>query len=64
MNAQIIEKGGKKEFAVIPYKDFLAMNRSLENYRDLQAFRRAKSDYKNLKGRPFAAAAKELGLLR
>ena len=62
MNAQIIEKGGKKEFAVIPYKDFVRMQEELEDYYDLLALRQAKSDPRNKKGRSFDAVAEELGL--
>ena len=62
MNAQIIEKGGKKEFAVIPYKDFVRMQEELEDYYDLLALRQAKSDPRNKKGRSFNEVAETLGL--
>lgn len=62
MDAQIIEKGGKKEFAVIPYKDYVRMQEELENYRDLLALRQAKADARNQKGRSFGEVAEELGL--
>ncbi len=62
MNAQIIEKHGKKEYAVIPYKDFVRMQEELEDYYDLLALRQAKADLRNQKGRLFDEAAKELGL--
>lgn len=62
MNAQIIEKHGKKEFAVIPYKDFIRMQEELEDYHDLLALRQAKADARNQKGRSFDAVAEELGL--
>ena len=39
MNAQIIEKRGKKEHAVIPLKDFVRMQEELEDYYDLLALR-------------------------
>jgi hypothetical protein len=63
MTAQIIEKAGKKEFAVIPYKQFLKMQEALEDYHALKALRRAKQDSQNKRGRPFAKVARELGLL-
>ena len=62
MEAQTIEKRGKKEFAVIPYKDFVRMQEELEDYYDLLALRRAKADSRNQKGRSFNEAAEELGL--
>jgi hypothetical protein len=62
MKAQIIEKHGKKEFAVIPYKDFLRMQEDIEDYGDLRNLRRAKVDPMNQQGRSFEEVAKELGL--
>jgi len=62
MKAQIIEKHGKKEFAVIPYKDFLRMQENLEDYSDLKDLRRAKLEPMNQLGRSFDDVAKELGL--
>ena len=62
METQIIEKKGKKEFAVIPYKDFVRMQEELEDYHDLLELRRAKSDSRNQKGRAFETVAKDLGL--
>ena len=64
MTAQIIEKAGKKEFAVIPYRQFLKMQEALEDYHALKALRRAKADPKNQQGRPFAVVAAELGLVK
>ena len=62
MEAQIIEKEGKKQFAVIPYKDFVRMQQELEDYHDLLALRRAKADLRNQRGRAFHIVAAELGL--
>ncbi|MBI5101486.1 MAG: type II toxin-antitoxin system Phd/YefM family antitoxin [Nitrospirae bacterium] len=62
MEAQIIEKQGKKEFAVISYKDFMRIQEELEDYHDLLELRRAKSDPRNRKGRAFHIVAAELGL--
>ncbi len=64
MKTQIIENHGKKEFAVISYKDFLCMQEKLENYSDLLELRKAKIDPKNQYGRPFDVVATELGLRR
>ena len=63
MTAQIIEKAGKKEFAVIPYKQYMKMQEALEDYHALKALRGAKRDPKNQKGRSFEQVAQELGLL-
>lgn len=64
MTPQIIERAGKKEFAVIPYKEFVKMQEALEDYHALKALRKAKADPKNQRGRPFAKVAQELGLLK
>jgi hypothetical protein len=64
MKTQIIEKQGKKEFAVIPYKDFLRIQEDLEDYADLKDLRKAKNDPMNQHGRLFTDVAKELGLKR
>ena len=64
MKPQIIEKQGKKEFAVIPYKDFIRMQEDIEDYQDLKELREAKLDSRNQQGRSFDDVAKELGLRR
>ena len=40
---QIIEKEGKKEFVVLPYEEFLAMQEALEDFEDLKDLRDAKA---------------------
>jgi len=40
--AQIIKRNGKKEFAVLPYADFLRIQEDLEDYEDLRCLREAK----------------------
>jgi hypothetical protein len=40
--AQIIRMNGKREFAVIPYVDFLRIREELEDYEDLRWLRHAK----------------------
>jgi len=64
MTAQIIKKSGKKEFAVIPYREFVKMQEALEDYHALKELRKAKADPKNQRGRPFVEAACELGLIK
>ncbi|MEO6750987.1 MAG: hypothetical protein ABIP85_04345 [Chthoniobacteraceae bacterium] len=64
MTAQIIEKAGKKEFAVIPYREFVKMQEALEDYHALKELQKAKADPKNQCGRPFAEVAGELGSLK
>jgi hypothetical protein len=42
VNAQIIRRRGKKEYAVIPYDEFLKLQEDLHNYEDLRCLREAK----------------------
>jgi hypothetical protein len=47
LNAQIIKKGRKKEYAVIPYEEFLKIQEELHSYEDLRCLREAKAAEKN-----------------
>ena len=64
MPAQIIEKPGKKNFAVIPYKEYLRMQEQIEDYADLKALRKAKAEPDYRKRRPYEQVAKEMGLMK
>lgn len=44
---QIIEKEGKKEFVILPYSEFIAMQEALEDYQDLMDLREAKAELKD-----------------
>lgn len=44
IHPQIIEKEGKREFVVLPYEEFLALQEALEDYEDLKALRREKAE--------------------
>jgi hypothetical protein len=41
LRAQIIRKNGKKEYAVLPYEEFLKVQEELEDYDDLRCLREA-----------------------
>lgn len=47
LNAQILEKDGKKEFAVLPYEDFLELQEEIACYDDLRLLREAKDEEQN-----------------
>jgi hypothetical protein len=47
LHAQIIKKNGKKEYAVLPYKEFLKVQEELEDYEDLRSLREAKETEKD-----------------
>jgi PHD/YefM family antitoxin component YafN of YafNO toxin-antitoxin module len=59
--AQIIEKNGRKAFAVIPYARFRRMQEDLEDYACLKALRKARAGSR--RGRPFLEFARERGYL-
>jgi hypothetical protein len=40
---QTIGKNGKKEFAVLPYADFLKLQAALDDYGDLRSLREARA---------------------
>ncbi|MBN1665168.1 MAG: type II toxin-antitoxin system Phd/YefM family antitoxin [Deltaproteobacteria bacterium] len=42
VNAQIIKKNGKKEFAVLPYDEFQKIEEELASYEDLRCLREEK----------------------
>lgn len=44
LNPQIIKKSGKKEFAVLPYNEYLKIIELLEDYEDLVDLRKAKAE--------------------
>lgn len=43
LKAQIIKKDGKKEYAVLPYEEFLKVKEELQDYEDLRHLREAKA---------------------
>ena len=46
INAQIIKKGNKNQFAVLPYSEFVKIKEMIIDYEDLLVLRNAKaSDY-------------------
>ncbi len=42
LRAQIIKKNGKKEYAVLPYEQFVRIQEELADYEDLRCLREAK----------------------
>lgn len=47
VNAQIIKKNGKKEYAVLPYEEFQKIQEELASYEDLRCLREAKMTEKD-----------------
>jgi len=42
IHPNILEKNGKKEFAILPYDEFIKIKKELEDYEDLKLLREAK----------------------
>jgi PHD/YefM family antitoxin component YafN of YafNO toxin-antitoxin module len=61
LHPQIIEKDGKKEFAVLPYDEFVRVQEELEDYEDLRQLREAKEQDKDAPAITLAELKKELG---
>jgi PHD/YefM family antitoxin component YafN of YafNO toxin-antitoxin module len=43
LHVNYVKKNGKKEFAVIPYKEFIELQEQLADYEDLRELRKAKA---------------------
>lgn len=60
VNAQIIKKNGKEEFAVLPYEEFQKIQEELASYEDLRCLREAKMAEKDAPTIGIAELKKEL----
>jgi hypothetical protein len=60
LHPQVIEKDGEKEFAVLPYDEFVRVQEELEDYEDLRQLREAKEQYKEAPAITLAELKKEL----
>lgn len=60
IHPQIIEKDGIKEFAVIPYQEFIEIQQILEDFEDLQSLREAKSEDYNKPAIPLSQLLAEV----
>ena len=47
LHPQIITRNGKKEYAVLPYEEFMRLRDQLEDYEDLRSLREAKAAEKD-----------------
>ena len=43
LHPNILERDGKKEFAILPYEEFLKVEEELDDYEDLKDLRDAKA---------------------
>ena len=62
LHAEILVKNGKKQFAVLPYEEFLALQQRLADAEDLLELRKAKRAEGKKRSIPLAEAKRRLGL--
>jgi hypothetical protein len=62
LHPEILVKDGKKQFAVLPYEEFLSLKERLEDMEDLLQLRKAKKAEGRKRSIPLARAKRELGL--
>ena len=62
LHPEILSKNGKKEFVVLPYEEFLALQELLDDVEDLLELRAAKREEEGEPALSLTDAKKELGL--
>ena len=62
LHPEILKKNGKKEFAVLPYEEFVALQERLADAEDVLELRKAKRAEGRKKSIPLAEAKRKLGL--
>lgn len=62
LNARILVKDGKRQFAVLPYEEFVALQKRLADAEDLLELRKAKRAEGKKRSIPLAEAKHRLGL--
>ena len=62
LHPNILEKNGVKEFAVLPFDEYLILKEELQNYEDLKNLKEAKFLEENREGISLSEAKKEWGL--
>ena len=62
LHPEIMSKNGRKQFVVLPYEVFVAVQERLANADDLLELRKAKRAEGGMKSIPLAAVKRTLGL--
>jgi hypothetical protein len=62
LHPEILSKNGRKQFAVLPYEEFLIVQERLADADDVLELRQAKRTEGRKKSIPLAAVKRELGL--
>lgn len=64
LHPEILERDGKKQFVILTYEEFEAIEQALAEAEDLVALRAAKNEERDAPGMPLDQAIEELGLRR
>ena len=62
LHPKILEKNGKKEFAVLPYEEFERISEELADYEDLKDLRTAKHKEQDAPSKPLSEVREDLGI--
>jgi PHD/YefM family antitoxin component YafN of YafNO toxin-antitoxin module len=62
LHPEIVKKNGKKEYVMLPYAEFLALQEKLADAEDLVALRKAKRAEGKKRAIPLAQVKRSLGL--
>ncbi|MCF6254122.1 MAG: hypothetical protein L3J38_05165 [Thiomicrorhabdus sp.] len=62
LHPNILEKDGNKEFAILPFDEFVKIQTELQNYEDLKNLRDAKCQEEHVIGFTLSQAKKEWAL--
>jgi PHD/YefM family antitoxin component YafN of YafNO toxin-antitoxin module len=62
LHPKILERDGKKAFAVLPYEEFQKVQEELDAYEDLKDLRAAKAEEGDAPASPLDAVRKELNI--
>ena len=62
LHPEILMKNGKKQFAVLPYKEFVALQDRLADAEDLLQLRKAKRAERTKPNIPLSEVKKRLGM--
>jgi hypothetical protein len=60
LHPEVLEKDGKKQFVVLPYEEFVAVEQALAEAEDLVALRAAKKEEQAAPTIPLAKVVEEL----
>ena len=62
LHPEILSKNGKKQFAILPYEEFVALQERLADLEDLTALRKAKRAEGRKRSVSLAHAKRSLGI--